>query len=292
MSACEQSADGRYFIFDRRSHTVFAASRTRDSIQRVIEIGAERGRVLRPTAFDLAADETFVVADAPGGRGRVQVFHLSGASLGGFMLAQREVPTIVLNGIVLNGIGSLEYTGRSVLVSQPESGSLVTEYALDGRVIRNFGALRPTGQEEDRAVHLALNAGLTVAIPEGGFYFVFLAGTPVFRKYDADGSLVFERHVEGIEMDDYVGSIPTHWPRQKSAEGGELPVVLPGIRAAAADAGGNLWVSLSTPFTYVYDSSGDKRRTVQFRAAGVVSPTGLSFTRTGRVLVTPGCYTF
>jgi len=292
MTACEQSADGRYFIFDRRSHTVFAVSRARESIRRIIEIGAEQGRVLRPTAFDLAGDETFVVADAPGGRGRVQVFHLTGASLGGFMLAQRQAPTVVLNGVVLNGIGSLEYTGRSVLISQPESGALVTEYAVDGRAIRNFGSLRATGQEQDPDVHLALNAGLTVAIPQGGFYFIFLAGTPLFRKYDAAGTLIFERHVEGIEMDDYVRSIPTHWPRQHSAEGGELPIVRPGIRAAAVDAQGNLWISLAAPFTYVYNSSGEKGRTVQFRAAGIVSPTSLSFTRKGQLLVTPGCYTF
>jgi hypothetical protein len=292
MTACAQAADGRYFIFDRRSHTVFVASPSHDRIGRLIEIGAERGHVLRPTAFDLADDETFVVADAPDGRGRVQVFHLTGASLGGFTLVRRQAPTVVLNGIVLNGIGSLEYTGRSVLISQPETGALVTEYAMDGRAIRAFGALRVTGQEQDSDVHLALNAGLTVAIPQGGFYFIFLAGTPAFRKYDAAGTLIFERHVEGIEMDDYVRSIPTQWPRRKSPDGGELPLIRPGIRAAAADAEGNLWISLTAPFTYVYDRSGEKRRTVQFRAAGIVSPTGLSFTRAGQVLVTPGCYTF
>ena len=292
MTACEQAADGRYFIFDRRSHTVFAASPSRDAIRRVIEIGAEPGRVLRPTAFDLADDETFVVADAPGGRGRVQVFHLTGASLGGFFLPGRETPVIVLDGVVLSGVGSLEYTGKSVLISQPASGGLVTEYALDGRGIRTFGALRATGHERDRDVHLALNAGITVANPQGGFYFVFLAGRPMFRKYDANGTLVFERHVEGIEMDEYIRSIPDQWPRKKSEEGGELPVVRPGVRAAAADPEGNLWVALAAPFTYVYDTSGDKRRVVQLRAAGVVSPVSLSFTREGRLLVTPGCYTF
>ena len=292
MTACEQALDGRYFIFDRRSHTVFAASAARDQIRRIIEIGAERGRVLRPTAFDLADDGTFVVADAPGGRGRVQVFHSSGATLGGFTLGQREAPWIVLNGTVLNGIGSLEYTGRSVLIGQPETGALVTEYALDGRAIRSFGVLRATGQEQDRDVHFALNAGLTVANPQGGYYFVFLAGTPLFRKYDAAGTLIFERHIEGVQMDSYVRSIPTEWPRQKSAEGVELPLVRPGVRAAAVDADGSLWISLTEPFTYIYDRAGDKRRIVQFRGAGIVAPSSLAFTRTGQVLVTPGCYTF
>jgi hypothetical protein len=33
-------------------------------------------------------------------------------------------------------------------------------------------------------------------------------------------------------------------------------------------------------------------RTVQFSAAGIISPNSLSFGRSGRVLVTPGCYEF
>jgi hypothetical protein len=42
----------------------------------------------------------------------------------------------------------------------------------------------------------------------------------------------------------------------------------------------------------VYDAQGDKVRTLQFRAAGIISPTSLSFTRSGRLLTTPGCYEF
>ena len=58
------------------------------------------------------------------------------------------------------------------------------------------------------------------------------------------------------------------------------------------DAAGQLWISLGVPFTYVYDIEGDKTRTVQFQAAGVLNPTSLFFTQQGRLLVTPGCYEF
>ena len=51
-------------------------------------------------------------------------------------------------------------------------------------------------------------------------------------------------------------------------------------------------ISLTVPYTYVYDGQGDKVRTVQFSAAGLISPTSLFFTREGRLLVTPGCYEF
>ena len=86
------------------------------------------------------------------------------------------------------------------------------------------------------------------------------------------GALLFERHIEGPELDDYVRTLPNSWPRRRTDDG-ELPIVQPAVRAAAADADGNLWISLTAPFTYVYDGSGDKRRTIQFRAAGVMSPT-------------------
>jgi hypothetical protein len=66
----------------------------------------------------------------------------------------------------------------------------------------------------------------------------------------------------------------------------------PTVRTAAVDRNGQLWVSMISPYTYVYDTSGDKARTIQFQAAGVLSPTSLFFTGDGHLLVTPGCYEF
>jgi hypothetical protein len=129
-----------------------------------------------------------------------------------------------------------------------------------------------------------------VADPTGGFYFVFLAGVPVFRKYDPTGKLLFERHIEGPELDEYVRTMPTTWARR--GRRGEVPLVKAAVRNAAADSSGNLWISLAVPFTYVYDSTGQKRRIVQFRGAGLLLPTSLFFGREGRLLVTPGCYAF
>jgi hypothetical protein len=51
-------------------------------------------------------------------------------------------------------------------------------------------------------------------------------------------------------------------------------------------------VSFLVPYTYVFDGGGEKIGTVQFRAAGVVSPTSLSFSPGGRILITPGCFEF
>ena len=290
IAACHLSPEGDYLIFDRRAHAVFSAPREGEP-RKIIEIGVEPGRLLRPLAFDSASDGTFVIADAPTGVERIQVFFYLGGTTGGFTLPGRNIPRVALGNFVLSGIGSLDYTGKTVLVSQPDSGSLVTEYALDGRSLRAFGELRPTGHESDRDLHVALNAGIPLAAPGGGFYFVFLSGVPMFRKYDAAGQFLFERHVQGVELDRHIQSLPSEWPRRKTGAG-ELPVVPPSVRTAAVDPSGQLWISLVTPHTYVYDAIGEKRRTIQFRAAGTMTPINFHFLKDGRLLVAPGCYTF
>jgi hypothetical protein len=127
--------------------------------------------------------------------------------------------------------------------------------------------------------------------PRGGFYFVFQTGEPRFRKYDANGTLMFERVIQGRELDTWLAEQPTRWPARQRT-GHDLPVVPPIVRTAAADTAGRLWVTFTLPYSYVFDEDGDKRRVVQFRAAGVLSPTSLSFAGGQRVLVTPGCYIF
>jgi len=291
LTSCQQSASGEYFIFDRRAHSVYVATPRLDAARKLIEIGAEPGRVLDPSAFDLASDGTFLVADAPGGNPRVQIFLSTGSTLRGFRLPGRPVPRITLRNLVLSGLAAIEYTGRSLFISQPENGALITEYAADGQPRRSFGALRATAHENEPDVHLAMNSGLVIANPPGGFYFVFLSGVPQFRKYDDAGNVVFERHLEDVELDPFIQGLPTTWKRQKTDEG-EIPLVLPSVLAAAADRSGNLWMSTAAGVTIVYDAHGDKLRVVRFRAAGMISPTAMSFTSEGRLLVAPGCYAF
>jgi hypothetical protein len=291
LTACQQAPGGEYFIFDRRAHSVYVAPAGLETARKLIEIGAEPGRVLDPSAFDLAPDGTFAVTDAPGGSPRIQIFLASGSTLRGFRLPGRPVPRITLRTLVLSGLAAIEYTGRAIYISQPENGAVISEYNIDGQPQRSFGELRRTGHENDTDVHLALNSGLVIANPAGGFYFVFLSGVPQFRKYGNDGRLQFERHIEDPELDRFVQTLPTTWKRQKTEEG-EIPLVLPSVLAAAADKQGDLWISTAAGVTVIYDSSGEKRRVVQFRGAGMISPTGMSFTSEGRLLVTPGCYAF
>ncbi|HSL23035.1 MAG TPA: hypothetical protein VK886_16005 [Vicinamibacterales bacterium] len=288
----QRAKSGRSYVFDRRAHAVWGIDPDADAPLKIVQIGLAKGEILQPSAFDLEPEGSFVVADAPNARERVQMFDANGNRITGFTLPGRNTVRVVLGTLVVNGVGSLQYTGRSVLINQPETGSLITEYGMSGTPLRTIGLLRATGHEHDRDVHLALNVGLTIVNPRGGFYFVFQTGVPLFRAYDGEGRLLFERHIEGPEVDQIVAALPTRWPRTMTP-GGELPLVPPNVRTAAADADGNLWISLTPPVTYVYDRYGDKTRTVQFRAAtGILAPVGLSFSPTGRLLVAPGCYEF
>jgi hypothetical protein len=257
---------------------------------RIVEIGAEPGRIIDPTTFAVAPDGTFAVADAPRGQARIQVFTPAGFRTAGFFLTQLARPRITIDNTVISGIGSLQYTGQTVLLSQPEDGALVSEYALSGQPVRSIGTLRATGHESDPDVHIALNSGIPLLTRSGALYYVFQAGMPVFRKYDRQGTLLFERQIQGREIDEIAPKLPSVWPRNPLD--GELPLVRPTIRAAAVDAADRLWISFDAGFTYVFDADGDKVRTVKFRGAGELSPTTLFFSTAGRLLVTPGLHEY
>jgi hypothetical protein len=287
----QQSANGLYYVFDRRGHAVWTVDPERKMARKAVSIGAEQGRVLDPYGFDVAPDGTFVVADVPLKSDRIQLFESTGEWKTGFFITSNPVARVTIGNLVLSGIGSMQHAGRSILVSYPETGALFTEYSLTGAATRSIGRLRPTSYEQESDLHVAMNAGVPLVDPTGGYYFVFITGRPMFRKYDASGTLLFERHVEGREIDDFLESQPTRWPRRLISDR-EMPIVTPVIRTAAVDSRGRLWLSLMVPFTYVYDRDGDKSRIVQFSAAGIISPTSLSFAPNGRLLITPGCYEF
>ena len=291
-AAFQQDAEGNYYVVDRRGHTVSRIDHAMTAVTPLVAIGHELGRILLPFGFDLGEGE-FAIADAPTGAERVQVFTTSGSRVAAFTLGQRAEPRIQLGGLVLNGAGSMRFTrARTILLSQPESGALVTEYDIRGRALGSFGALRSTAHDADPQLRMALNASVLVPAADGGLYVIFQAGEPRFRRYGPDHRLLYERVVQGPELDGLLQSQPTVWPRRKGRAGGEIPVVTPIVRTAALDRAGRLWISLTLPYTYVYDASGEKLRTVQLHGAGILSPTSLSFSPDGRLLVTPGCYVF
>jgi hypothetical protein len=289
--AYQRLPDGTTYVFDRRVHTVYRVDAARTTVTPIVRIGFEDGRILQPSAFDAAPDGTFVVADAPQRKERVQVFNRDGARLSGFELTGGAAPRIIIGSLVLNGIGSIAFTGKTILINRPETGGLITEYDIYGRALRTIGALRSTPHEADRELHLAFNSAIPLPIPQGGFFLVFLAGEPRFQRYDAAGTKLFERAIQGRELDALIAQQPTQWPR-RAIGGNEYPLVLPIVRTARVDPQGHLWISMMLPFTYEYDADGEKLRTVQFHAAGTIAPSSMFFATHTRLLVTPGLFEF
>jgi len=99
----QQSASGQYFVFDRRGHTVYGLDNQQSSAWPIVTIGGESGKIIDPTAFAVEPNGTFVVADAPNNRERIQIFTPAGFRIGGFLLPGRMRPRVTFESFVLNG---------------------------------------------------------------------------------------------------------------------------------------------------------------------------------------------
>ena len=125
-------ASGHYFVFDRRAHMVYGHGR---GVRKRVADRPYRRRAWphhRPDGVcDSRRTARFVVADAPEGRPRIQVFDPAGfreSAASRCPIASRRARRLRRHGR-LSGIASIQFTGSSILVSQPENGALVTEYS-------------------------------------------------------------------------------------------------------------------------------------------------------------------
>ena len=58
VRAFQQAPAGHHYVFDRRAHRVFAIDEQFESAWQIVQIGAEPGRIIGPTAFSTAPDGT------------------------------------------------------------------------------------------------------------------------------------------------------------------------------------------------------------------------------------------
>ena len=84
----QQSASGQYFVFDRRApHRLRARRAAVERVDDRARSAASRAGSSIPTAFAVEPNGTFVVADAPNNRERIQIFTPAGFRIGGFTAA-------------------------------------------------------------------------------------------------------------------------------------------------------------------------------------------------------------
>jgi hypothetical protein len=163
---------GAALVFDRGAQAVFRVNAARTAISKIVDIGQKAGEILRPIEFAAGPAGMFAVADMPFDRERVQLFLDTGSLFGGFGLPAHPGSTLTVSSVALSGIGGIQFTGPSLFINVPESGALITEFDQQGHAVRQIGALRRTGQESNKSLHLALNLGIPLADPAGGFYFL------------------------------------------------------------------------------------------------------------------------
>lgn len=284
-----RSDAGDYFVLDRRAHAVFRTDAAGRAVRRLVPVGAEGGHLLRPSAMSLGRNGILAVLDAPTSYQRIQYFDLDGKLIGIFYLPVRGSPNVIVGDEVFAGAGAMAFSGSTFLVNEPAWGSLVAELDNTGSVLRHIGQLRSTGHESDPPLHLALNTGLPIVDPTGGTFFVFQTGVPIFRKFDAEGRLIFERHIEGVEIDAVIQTLPNRWLERPP---GVRPFPLPVVHTAQADAEGQLWVAVRSGYTYVYNPRGEKIRTIRFEGARPIYPTSFHFRGPGTLVVGPEGYEF
>jgi len=283
------TSTGDYLVLDRRAHTVFRVNPSGQIVRPILGIGHEPGRLLRPMAMALSDDDILAVLDAPNNVQRLQYFGTDGTLIGQFYLTILGTPGVVVNDQIVSGASAMAFDGKTFWFTAPARGTLMFQTDTAGTVLGQVGHLRRTGHEADRELHAALNAGLPVVDPTGGMFFVFQTGRPMLRKYDTAGVLLFERHIEGPELDPIVARLPDRWDTPND---GSRPLPALMVRAAAADRQGRLWVVLQTGHVYVYDTSGEKVRTLVFGGPSRELTSSLFFTRGGRVLTGPAGYEF
>ena len=70
VRAFQQAPAGHHYVFDRRAHRVFAIDEQFESAWQIVQIGAEPGRIIGPTAFSTAPDGTVRRGRRAGGHAR------------------------------------------------------------------------------------------------------------------------------------------------------------------------------------------------------------------------------
>ena len=215
---------------------------------------------------------------------------------GGFFLPGRGASRVVLGSLSLNGVGTLSFNGR-IAADEPSRNGM----ADDGVRLDGYADAIDRAAAEDRPRSRSRSASRAeLGHPDrrsetAVFSSCSWPAQPAFRKYDDKGALIYERIVQGREIDPLVAAIPDRWPRRSA---GELPLVAPMVRTAAVDRSGRLWISFVIPFSYVYDAGGEKiqdrpvprrRESCRRPASGSTKRAGF-WSHQGVMNSTPGCH--
>jgi hypothetical protein len=238
------SHGGEYFVTDSEGNRILVFGADGRLRREIGKIGSGPGRLLHPGYIDIGSDGTIYVQD--GGNHRVERFSADGTYLGDFPMGDYE-------GFAIGSRGEI-YLGR------PEAGALVTAYSNTGQPLRSFGRLKkysdvygPQSADKDEAYKIAFNRVRLTTDREGNVYVSFLLA-PLLQKYSPDGTLLFERNLEGDKIDFLKKVLETQKYLSTGRDGVEARTIT--LDPVVDPATGNILVMLVDGSVYVADRDG------------------------------------
>jgi peroxiredoxin len=182
---------GKYFVSDLKSNRVLVLNEHQQVEREIGGIGSGPGRLLHPNNIGVSNDGELYVYDAY--NDRIEGFAADGSY-------KSEFQTTRFKGFGVTPKGEI-YLG------QPEKGSLITVYTGSGKRLRSFGQLKkfseiygPKFSYKDDLYRLGINR-INLAIDKDGNTYVSFMLAPLIQKYNPEGQLLFERRLEGPEID-------------------------------------------------------------------------------------------
>ena len=250
--------------------------------------------MLEPTAFDLAPDGRLSSPMRRTGASGCRSSTSPATGLTGFTLPGRARRRASASAASRSAASARwRFSADGVALNQPETGALITEYGLAGTPLRSIGALRTTGHEADRQLHLAMNTGIPLPHPAGGYYSSslpgrrFSAATMPAARWCSSGSC---RAASSIRCDAGAEEVAAARPSTAPKSRWSCPTFRSGGRR----------IRRRQPLGGVCDAGHLRIRRPTARksapcssvAAGLVPPHEPLLRRGRRLLVTPGCYEF
>jgi hypothetical protein len=233
-------------------------------------IGSAPGRLFRPGAIDVSEDGIIYVQD--GGNERIQSFRIDGTHLAVFSTEQY--------------MGFAAGSEGEIYLGQPENGALISVYSRDGKRLRSFGQLKLYSDlhgEQFKDQNEEFSNGINrvrLSVDKDGNILVSFMLIPLIQKYTRNGQLLFERKLEGPEIETLT-----------QAPGGRLTMSMDGFTQeiialeAVPRPNGEIGVVLTDRSIYIADQSGKRLRVLHPRVETNFTPEMTGVTPAGELMV-------